>query len=67
MDVPKGMKAGQTFVLDLKQAPKLAVGARQQKLVQKLPKARKVDVSFLTLSTRKLCLSLHNSLNLHTV
>jgi len=41
VDVPKGMKAGQTFVLDLKQAPKLAVGARQQKLVQKLPKARK--------------------------
>lgn len=44
VDVPKGMKPGQTFVLDLKQAPtELAAGARQQALVQQLPKARKVS------------------------
>jgi len=38
--VPKGMTAGQTFVLDLKNSP--PAGARQQTLVQKLPSARKV-------------------------
>ena len=36
MDVPKGMKAGQTFVLDLEKKP---AGARQQTLAQKLPTA----------------------------
>jgi len=41
VDVPSGMKPGETFVLDLKQEPKLAAGARQQTLVQKLPQARK--------------------------
>jgi hypothetical protein len=45
VSVPSGMKPGETFVLDMKQEPKLAAGARQQTLVQKLPKARKVGVS----------------------
>jgi hypothetical protein len=47
VDVPRGMSPGQTFVLDLQQAPKqLAAGARQQALVQQLPKARKVTIFF---------------------
>lgn len=48
MDVPKGMKAGQTFVLDLEKKP---AGARQQTLAQKLPTAaaRKVCASCLLL------------------
>lgn len=44
VQVPKGMKPGETFVLDVKKGKVHdTLGARQQALVQQLPKSRKVS------------------------